>query len=122
MFEKLRISAKTITFLQKEEKSLQEIYTKIDETCRLNHLKVLTAFHEYNVNESYFNSTTGYGYNDIGRENIEKIFAEVLGGEAALVRSQFISGTHALTVALFAFLRPNDKMLSIIGLTYDTLH
>lgn len=122
MFEKLGISEKTIEFLNTEEKSLQEIYAKIDENCRLNHFKVLTAFHQNNVNESYFNSTTGYGYNDIGRDNIEKIFAEVLGGEAALVRSQFISGTHALTVALFAFLRPNDRMLSVSGLPYDTLH
>ena len=75
----------------------------------------------YHVSESHFSQTTGYGYNDAGREVIEKIFANVLGGEDALVRSQFISGSHALTVALFAFLRPGDTMLSISGKPYDTL-
>ena len=69
----------------------------------------------------HFNSTTGYGYNDIGRDTIEKVFADVLDSEDALVRNQFISGTHALTVALFAYLRPNDVMLSITGKPYDTL-
>ena len=101
---------------------LKTIFKEIDKTCRYNSLKVLGAFHKYNVQEGFFNSTTGYGYNDYGRDNIEKIFAEVLDGEDAIVRSQFISGTHALTVALFAFLRPGDTMLSITGTPYDTLH
>ena len=96
-------------------------FTKIDKICQLNSLKVLSAFHENRVSEIHFNSTTGYGYNDIGRDVIEKVFAKVLGCEDALVRSQFISGTHALTVALFAFLRPGDIMLSITGKPYDTL-
>ena len=87
-----------------------------------NTLKVLNAFHKYQINEVHFTSTTGYGYNDIGRDTIEKVFADVLGSEDAIVRSQFISGTHALTVALFAYLRPNDIMLSITGTPYDTLH
>lgn len=96
-------------------------FTKIDKICELNSLKVLSAFHENKVSEIHFNSTTGYGYNDIGRDVIEKVFANVLGCEDALVRSQFISGTHALTVALFAFLRPGDILLSITGKPYDTL-
>ncbi len=83
---------------------------------------VLDAFHEYNINEAHFNMTTGYGYNDIGREAIEKVFARVLKGEKALVRNQFISGSHALATALFACLRPGDVMLSITGKPYDTLH
>ncbi len=96
-------------------------FTKIDKICELNSLKVLSAFYENKVSEIHFNSTTGYGYNDIGRDVIEKVFANVLGCEDALVRSQFISGTHALTVALFAFLRPGDILLSITGKPYDTL-
>jgi len=122
MLEELGISKETIDFLNKEEKKALSLFEKVDESCRENSLKVLSAFHKYNVSESYFNSTTGYGYNDYGRDNIEKIFAYVLDGEDALVRSQFISGTHALTVTLFALLRPNDLMLSITGTPYDTLH
>lgn len=122
MLEELGIREETIDFIKKEEKKISSIFKEIDENCAINSLKVLSAFHKYQVSEGYFNSTTGYGYNDLGRDNIEKIFAEVLDGEDALVRSQFISGTHALTVALFAYLRPNDMMLSITGLPYDTLH
>lgn len=103
------------------EKELVEVFKQIDETAFFYSEKVLNAFHKYQVSESHFNATTGYGYNDIGREVIENIFAEVLHGEDALVRSQFISGSHALTVALFAFLRPGDTMLSITGKPYDTL-
>lgn len=122
MLEELGISKETLTFLEQEEEKLKTIFKEIDKICRYNSLKVLGAFHKYNVQEGFFNSTTGYGYNDYGRDNIEKIFAEVLDGEDAIVRSQFISGTHALTVALFAFLRPGDTMLSITGTPYDTLH
>lgn len=103
------------------EKEVQEVFKNIDEVSFFYSEKVLNAFHKYRVSEAHFNSTTGYGYNDIGREVIENIFADVLCGEDALVRSQFISGSHALTVALFAFLRPGDKMLSITGKPYDTL-
>ena len=122
MLEELGISNNTIELIEKAEKELKPIYEEIDKNCNYNSLKVLSAFQKYQVQEGFFNSTTGYGYNDLGRDNIEKIFAEVLDGEDAIVRSQFISGTHALTVALFAFLRPNDLMLSISGLPYDTLH
>lgn len=122
MLEQLGISKETIDFLNKEELKLQDIFAEIDKNCFANSLKVLSAFQKNNVSESFFNSTTGYGYNDYGRDNIEKIFADVLDAEDAIVRSQFISGTHALTVALFAYLRPNDTLLSITGLPYDTLH
>lgn len=122
MLEELGIGLDTLDFLDKEEEKLSDVFKDIDKNCKMNSLKVLSAFHKYNVSEGFFNSTTGYGYNDLGRDNIEKIFAEVLDGEDALVRSQFISGTHALTVALFAYLRPGDIMLSITGLPYDTLH
>ena len=122
MLEELGISKETIDYIEQEELKIEDEFKKIDRICRNNTLKVLSSFHKYNVSENYFNSTTGYGYNDYGRDNIEKIFAEVLDAEDAIVRSQFISGTHALTVALFAYLRPNDTMLSITGVPYDTLH
>ncbi len=103
------------------EEELKEEFKKIDERCVKNSLKVLKAFQNNKIAEVHFNSTTGYGYGDIGRDTIEKVFAEVLDAEDALVRTQFISGTHALTVALFAMLRPGDTMLSICGKPYDTL-
>ena len=110
MLKELGISEETINFLHEEEKKLQEIFSTIDNNCLENSLKVLGSFHKHNVSDSYFNSTTGYGYNYYVRDNIEQILADVLDAEDAIVRSQFISGTHALTVALFAYLRPNDKM------------
>ena len=103
------------------EKELQPIFQKIDEQEYQNSLKVLNAFKELNISESDFNGTTGYGYGDIGRDKIDKVFAQVLGSEDAIVRSQFISGTHALTVCLFGLLRPNDLLLSITGKPDDTL-
>ena len=116
------INPKVIELVQYAEQDLKDIFLNLDKDAFNNSLKVLSAFKEENVSESDFTSTTGYGYNDIGRDKIERIFAKVLGGEDALVRNQFISGTHALTVALFSYLRPNDTMLSITGLPYDTLH
>ena len=118
----MELKQETLEFLNKQESKLTEIFKQIDLNCQQNSLKVLNALHNHNASDSFFSSTTGYGYNDLGRDNIEKIFAEVLDAEDAIVRSQFISGTHALTVALFAYLRPNDTMLSITGLPYDTLH
>ena len=103
------------------EKELKEEYQYIDELCIYNSELVLNAFRNNKISESDFASTTGYGYNDIGRDKIEKVFAEVLKGEDALVRNQFISGSHALNVTLFALLRPNDTLLSISGKPYDTL-
>ena len=105
----------------KTEEELTEIYKIIDKQCMENSIKVLNAFQNNNISEMHFNSTTGYGYNDIGRDTIEKVFAEVLNAEDALVRTQFISGTHALTVTLFGLLRPGDTLLSISGKPYDTL-
>ena len=103
------------------EEEIKEEFKKIEKVCEINSKKVLDAFRENNISEMHFNMTTGYGYNDIGRDTIEKVFAKVLKAEDALVRSQFISGTHALTVTLFALLRPGDTLLSINGKPYDTL-
>ena len=99
----------------------RELYSKQEDICLFNSKKVLEAFKKENLSESDFNTTNGYGYNDTGRDKIERIFASVLGAEDALVRTQLISGTHALTVTLFALLRPGDKLLSINGKPYDTL-
>lgn len=104
------------------EKELSDQYKKVDYICEENTFKVMDAFKKYGVSEIHFNSTTGYGYNDIGRDVIEKVYAEIFGTESALVRNQFISASHALNVSLFACLRPNDNMLCITGLPYDTLH
>ena len=103
------------------ESKLMPIFESIDERCYRNSEKVLNAFREERVSQSDFNSTTGYGYDDVGRDKIERVFARVLGSEDALVRNQFISGTHALTVTLFGLLRPGDTLLSICGKPYDTL-
>ncbi len=118
----LNLKDKYIKLVNEEEKKLSNIFNEIDESCYKNSKKVLDAFHKYNISESDLNGTTGYGYNDIGRDKTEKCFAYVLDSEDALVRTQIISGTHAITVALFAILRPNDTLLSITGLPYDTLH
>ena len=107
--------------VDKCEQELKEEFKKIDQICEFNSKKVLNAFNNNSVSESHFVSSTGYGYNDIGREVIEKIYSDIFKTEDALVRSQFISGTHAITVALFALLRPNDTLLSISGKPYDTL-
>ena len=108
--------------IQKSEQQLQELFHKVEEVEEYNSLKVLNAFKKNNLSEIHFNMTTGYGYDDIGRDTIEKIYADIFQAEDALVRSQFISGSHALTVALFGLLRPGDIMLSITGTPYDTLH
>ena len=103
------------------EKECLEQFKLIDNICFYNSEKVLKAFQENSVSETHFNSTTGYGYNDSGRDTIESIYANVFKAEDAIVRNQFISGSHALTVTLFALLRPNDVLLSITGKPYDTL-
>ena len=118
----IKIKKNLMDLAARVDQELQEEYQKIDDQCLKNSLKVLEAFHQFNVSESHFSSTTGYGYNDIGRDIIEKVFAKIFKAEDALVRNQFISGSHALTVALFSILRPQDILLSISGTPYDTLH
>ena len=121
MYEQLGIKKEIIDLSIKVEEELQDIFKVIDKTKEANSIKVLKAFQNNKISDMHFGSTSGYGYGDIGRDTLEKVFAEVLGAEDALVRNQFISGTHALTVALFAMLRPGDIMLSINGKPYDTL-
>lgn len=121
MYEKFKIDEKVEKLSLEVENELTDIFKNINKQCEINSMKVLNAFQEYNISEMHFGTSTGYGYGDIGRDTIEKIFARVLNAEDALVRNQFISGTHALTVTLFAMLRPGDTLLSITGKPYDTL-
>lgn len=103
------------------EKNIKKYLDKVDDTTYFNSQKVLNAFIKEEVSENDFNITTGYGYADNGRDKIERIYADIFKCEDALVRNQFISGSHALTVCFFALLRPNDTLLSITGKPYDTL-
>ena len=121
MYEELGIRDELIEKANIAEQEVKEEFERINKIAEQNSIKVLKAFQKYNLSEMHFGGTTGYGYGDVGRDTIESIFAEVLGTEDALVRTQLISGTHALTVALFAMLRPGDTMLSINGKPYDTL-
>lgn len=104
------------------EKELTDEFKKIDDNKLFFSEQVLSSFKKNNLSENAFNSTTGYGYNDLGRETIENIYADIFKSERAVVRSQFISGSHALNVTFFALLRPEDNLLSISGCPYDTLH
>ena len=121
MYELLGISNKVVELVNKCEKDCLEEFNLIDKKCEINSIKVLNAFHNNSVTESCFNETTGYGYNDLGRNTIEKVFKDVLGSEDAIVRNQFVSGSHALNVCFFSLLRPGDLLLSISGKPYDTL-
>lgn len=103
------------------EEDIKDQIAEVDARCMRNSMRVLDAFQKNRIADVHFNSTTGYGYDDIGRDTIEKVFADIFHTEDALVRTQFISGTHAITVALFANLRPGDTLLSISGKPYDTL-
>ena len=103
------------------EQKFESMFKKIDEISFINSKKVIESFWKENISESHFMSSTGYGYGDIGRDALEKVFADIFHTEDALVRNQFISGTHALSTAFFALLRPNDVLLSITGKPYDTL-
>lgn len=115
------IMDKVLDLVNSFEKENGNLFKDLDEISFINSKKVLKAFKDNNVNESDFAGTNGYGYDDAGRDKIEAVFAEVLGGEDALVRPQLISGTHALTVCFFGLLRPGDMLLSINGKPYDTL-
>lgn len=120
--EMIGISEKVVELASVCEEELKNTYKLVDEVCEYNSMKVMKAFWDAEVNESAFHSTSGYGYNDVGRDMIEKIYAHIFKTEDALVRSQMVSGSHALSTCLFALLRPNDILLSITGLPYDTLH
>ena len=117
----MKIDNKIIDIVNKSENEVKEQFEKINELCEYNTRKVLEAFQDNDLSEIHFNETTGYGYNDIGRDVIEKIYDQIFKTEDSIVRGQFISASHALNVTLFAMLRPGDTMISISGKPYDTL-
>ncbi|PGL69449.1 methionine gamma-lyase family protein [Bacillus sp. AFS055030] len=121
MLEFLSNGEKIAPLVADVEKLISEAHKEIDEVIEYNQFKVLQSFRKHKVSDSHFIPTTGYGYDDIGRDTLEEIFADVLGGEAGLVRPQIISGTHAISTALFGVLRPGDELLYITGKPYDTL-
>ncbi len=115
------ISNDILNLAKEADTALADIYAEIDATALKNTERVMNAFKNNRVSESHFAASTGYGYDDIGRDVTEKIFAEVLGTEKALVRQSINNGTHALTIGLFGLLRPGDTLLSVTGKPYDTL-
>lgn len=121
MYKSLGISEKVIGFGKKIEDSLKGRFGDIDERAEYNQLKVIKAMQDNRVSDIHFAATTGYGYNDLGRDTLEAVFASVFRAESALVRPQLISGTHALHIALSGNLRPGDELLSPNGKPYDTL-
>ncbi len=115
------ISEKTRALARQAEADCRIAFVRIEEISQTNTEKVLSAFQNHRVSDTCFNGTTGYGYDDRGREVLDRIYAEVFGTEDAIVRVQFVNGTHALTAALFGMLRPGDVLLSVMGAPYDTL-
>ena len=114
--------SKKITDLKQEViKESQSLFTHVDNIAEANTLKVLDAMRECKVSEAHFNTTSGYAYDDIGRTKLEELYARIFGGERALVRTQFVSGTHALATVLFGILRPGDELVSLTGKPYDTM-
>ena len=120
--EHLYVSKEVTDIVNLAEAEVRSEFDKINKLCEINTMKVLEAFQTNQVSEVHFNETTGYGYDDVGRETIEKIFSQIFGTEDALVRGQFISASHALNVTLFGLLRPGDTLLSISGKPYDTMN
>lgn len=121
MFQHLKHGDVLKPYVQLVEEMIQPRLNEIEKMAELNQFKVLRAFQKNKVSDFHFNPSTGYGYNDTGREILEKVYADVFGGEAALVRNQIISGTHAIAISLFGLLRPGDELMYITGAPYDTL-
>jgi cystathionine beta-lyase family protein involved in aluminum resistance len=107
--------------LREAEQALLEIFSGIDAQVKHNLKRVLDAFRHHRVGAHHFAGVSGYGHDDLGRETLDKVFAEIMGAEAAVVRVQFVSGTHAIACALYGVLRPGDEMLAVVGSPYDTL-
>jgi cystathionine beta-lyase family protein involved in aluminum resistance len=107
--------------LQDAEQALLQIFSAIDAQVKQNLQRVLNAFRHYRVGAHHFAGVSGYGHDDLGRETLDKVFAEAMGAESAAVRVQFVSGTHAIACALYGILRPGDEMLAVVGAPYDTL-
>jgi cystathionine beta-lyase family protein involved in aluminum resistance len=117
----IQIDSKLSRFAQETESECQDVFARIDQIGEYNEAKVLSAFMSCGVSETHFKGSTGYGYGDRGREVLDEVFAKIVGAEDALVRHNFVSGTHALSVALFGVLRAGDTMVSLTGAPYDTM-
>ena len=121
IYGQLGISAPDLAFCREIEEGLKERFARIDENAEYNQMKVIKAMQDNRVSDVHFAATTGYGYNDLGRDTLEDVYASLFHTEAALVRPNLISGTHALHIALSGNLRPGDELLSPVGKPYDTL-
>lgn len=115
------VSDDVLELVEKAEKEVFGKFKEIEEIAEVNQLKVMKAFSDNRVSETHFVPTSGYGYDDLGRDTLDKVYAQAFGAEDALVRHNFISGTHTLSTALFAVLRPNDLLVAVTGKPYDTL-
>ena len=122
LMDKYKINSKTLELYTEAVKDIDEEFRYYDEIREYNQLKVLNALQEERISDSHFTNSSGYGYGDIGRDALDRVYARVFNCEAALVRPHFVNGTHAIGAALFGNLRPRDTMLSICGTPYDTLH
>lgn len=121
MFQQLKNGVKLQTLVTKVEEKILPVHQEIDQLVEKNQFRVLKSFQDHRVSETHFTPSTGYGYDDLGRDTLEEVYAQVFGAEAGLVRTQIISGTHAISTALFGVLRPGDELLYITGKPYDTL-
>ncbi|MBQ2136345.1 MAG: methionine gamma-lyase family protein [Selenomonas sp.] len=117
----MAFSQKLVDLKQEVLKDSQDLFARVDAIAEENTLKVLDAMRECKVSDAHFNTTTGYAYDDIGRTKLEELYAKIFGAERALVRTQFVSGTHALATVLFGILRPGDELVSLTGKPYDTM-
>ena len=117
----MAFSEKLLQLKQEVLEQTKEQFARIDGIAEQNTLKVLDAMRECRVSEAHFNTTSGYAYDDIGRQKLDELYAHIFGAERALVRTQFVSGTHALATVLFGLLRPGDELLSLTGKPYDTM-
>jgi cystathionine beta-lyase family protein involved in aluminum resistance len=121
MLKNLKNGQLIAPIVKEVEEMIQGVHKRIDEVIESNQYRVLESYRNHKISDSHFIPTTGYGYDDIGRDTLEKVYADVFGAEAGLVRPQIISGTHAISTALFGILRPGDELLYITGKPYDTL-
>ena len=122
MNSQLLFSQVTLSLARKVEAQVLSSFSKIDQISQYHTERVLAAFARHRVSESFFAGSTGYGYDDRGRDTLDEIYADLFGGEKGLVRIQFVNGTHAITCALFGCLRPGETLISAVGAPYDTLH
>ncbi|MGL4910961.1 MAG: methionine gamma-lyase family protein, partial [Romboutsia sp.] len=120
--EKYRIQDNAFNLYEQALKEVQPQFEELDMIREYNQLKILNAFQSERISDSHFTNSTGYGYDDMGRDDFDKVYAKVFNTEAAIVRPHFVNGTHAIGTALFGNLRPGDTLLTISGLPYDTLH